>query len=277
MPDSSQLPHLIALLEDDSPMVREEVTNALLAYGPGLESALRDAGVALNARQTALLKELIGARAHDAFLSFLRDWRRRPDKAAKLESGLAAVAVFIGKAEDGEALPGLLDDLHAEFQRRRPDGDVRDLARFLFEELEFKGEHDDYYAPANSNLASVISRRRGIPITLACLYQLVGARAGLDIWGCNWPGNFLAGTEWRGERYLVDCYTGGTFVQQEPFIQAMGNKMPGARRYARNRAAVNDILRRVLKNAEAAYAHQANFAKSHAAAQAAALFLPPEE
>ncbi len=45
----------------------------------------------------------------------------------------------------------------------------------------------DYGDPQNSNLVHVITRRAGLPISLACVYILVGQRMGLAIEGCNFP------------------------------------------------------------------------------------------
>src|SRR5688500_6072597 len=43
------------------------------------------------------------------------------------------------------------------------------LSRFLFEELSFRGNTDDYYNPENSFLGSVLERGLGIPISLSVL------------------------------------------------------------------------------------------------------------
>lgn len=42
MLDTSQLPYLLRLLDDDSPEVRGQVLDALAAFGPDLEAALAD-------------------------------------------------------------------------------------------------------------------------------------------------------------------------------------------------------------------------------------------
>lgn len=66
------------------------------------------------------------------------------------------------------------------------------LSQFLSEELEFRGNSDNYYCERNSLLPRVIETRSGIPITLTLLYMMVGSRAAMKIEGINLPGHFIA-------------------------------------------------------------------------------------
>src|SRR5262245_28613786 len=55
------------------------------------------------------------------------------------------------------------------------------LNQFLYGELGFWGNTEDYYDPRNSYLNEVLDRRTGIPITLGVLYIELGRRAGLPL------------------------------------------------------------------------------------------------
>src|SRR5262249_18354667 len=85
-------------------------------------------------------------------------------------------------AED--AYPGLaierylgdIERLALRLRARMPqDGGAEErvaaLNEFLYEDLGFTGNTDDYYDPRNSYLNEVIERRTGIPITLGVLYM----------------------------------------------------------------------------------------------------------
>ena len=90
-----------------------------------------------------------------------------------------------------------LDEWGAELARRlrgvEEDADrVAVLSGLLAGELGFRGNVEDYYAPANSFLATVVTSRRGIPISLVALWRFVAARAGLRVDGINLPGHFIA-------------------------------------------------------------------------------------
>src|SRR5260370_19552568 len=57
------------------------------------------------------------------------------------------------------------------------------LCRYLFHEMGFRGNVQDYYDPRNSFLNEVLDRRTGLPITLSVLAIAIGQRAGLAIAG----------------------------------------------------------------------------------------------
>jgi regulator of sirC expression with transglutaminase-like and TPR domain len=71
------------------------------------------------------------------------------------------------------------------------DAGLGALAEVLFGKHGLHGNADDYYAPANSYLGSVLSTRLGNPITLCSVAILVGRRLELPVWGVNSPGHFL--------------------------------------------------------------------------------------
>ena len=83
------------------------------------------------------------------------------------------------------------------------------LNEFLFDDLGFGGNTDDYYDPRNSYLNEVIDRRMGIPITLSVLYMEIGRRIGLPLEGVSFPGHFLVRLPLRGGTLVLDPFSGG--------------------------------------------------------------------
>src|SRR5262249_5376578 len=83
------------------------------------------------------------------------------------------------------------------------------LCRYLFHEMGFRGNVQDYYDPRNSYLNEVLDRRTGLPITLAVLAMAVGQRAGLAIAGVGLPGHFVALAQSDGQGILFDPFHGG--------------------------------------------------------------------
>jgi len=69
---------------------------------------------------------------------------------------------------------------------------VATLNHVLFELEDFRGDKEQYNDPRNSFLDEVLSRRRGLPITLSILYVEVARRLGLEAYGIGFPGHFLA-------------------------------------------------------------------------------------
>jgi regulator of sirC expression with transglutaminase-like and TPR domain len=89
------------------------------------------------------------------------------------------------------------------------------LRVFLFEELGFKGNVDNYDDPRNSYLDDVLERKLGIPLTLSILVIEVARRAGLDASGVGLPGHFIVRIEESGRSLLIDPFHGGHIITIE--------------------------------------------------------------
>lgn len=85
--------------------------------------------------------------------------------------------------------------------------DLDGLLRRLFVEQGFAGNTGNYFDPRNSLLPHVLTRRLGIPITLAVVCMEVGRRAGVPIDGVGMPGHFLVRPV--GGEVLLDMFDGG--------------------------------------------------------------------
>ena len=83
------------------------------------------------------------------------------------------------------------------------------LNQFLFGDLGYRGNTDEYYDPRNSYLNEVMDRKTGIPITMAVLYMEVGRRIGLPLEGVSFPGHFLVRMRLRGGMLVLDPFSGG--------------------------------------------------------------------
>lgn len=114
----------------------------------------------------------------------------------------------------GEAAAGRL-------QRRESSGDVSGqiamLNAYLYEELGFSGNREQYDDPRNSFLNEVLDRRTGIPISLAVIYLEVGRSAGVPLEGVNFPGHFLVRTrapERTEEDLIIDPFHAGALLSE---------------------------------------------------------------
>jgi regulator of sirC expression with transglutaminase-like and TPR domain len=86
---------------------------------------------------------------------------------------------------------------------------VAALNRYLYDELGYAGNADDYYDPRNSYLNEVMDRRTGIPITLSVIYMEIGRRIGLPLEGVSFPGHFLVRLKMRSGLLVLDPFAGG--------------------------------------------------------------------
>jgi regulator of sirC expression with transglutaminase-like and TPR domain len=137
---------------------------------------------------------------------------------------LAPAALAIARVEYPSLDPSrylhLLDQMGEEATARlgpggSPDDAVRAFNEYLYDELGFSGNREQYDDPRNSFLNEVLDRRTGIPISLAVVYIEVARRAGLKVAGINFPGHFLLRTP-AGRGATADGAAPG--ISHEPFI-----------------------------------------------------------
>jgi regulator of sirC expression with transglutaminase-like and TPR domain len=100
------------------------------------------------------------------------------------------------------------------------------LNEFLFEDLGYRGNADDYYDPRNSYLNDVIDRKTGIPITLSVIYMEVGRRVGLPLEGVSFPGHFLVRVQVRGGVLVLDPFAGGVLQSEADLRSRLKRVIP---------------------------------------------------
>jgi regulator of sirC expression with transglutaminase-like and TPR domain len=111
-------------------------------------------------------------------------------------------------------------------QSSAPEDRIVALNQFLFEDLGYWGNTDDYYDPRNSYLNEVIDRKTGIPITLSILYMEVGRRVGLPLEGVSFPGHFLVSVRVRGGVLVLDPFAGGVPQSEDELRQRLKRVIP---------------------------------------------------
>jgi regulator of sirC expression with transglutaminase-like and TPR domain len=135
------------------------------------------------------------------------------------------------------------------------------LNAVLFEELEFRGNRENYYDPRNSFLNEVIDRRTGIPITLTVIYIEVARRIGLFIEGVGLPSHFIARHSTASGDVFIDAFNSGRLMGEmgcaEMLAEMSGGKIALQPEYL---AAVTkkQILSRMLSNLLGIYSSSDN-------------------
>ncbi len=249
------LPHLINLLDDPSPEIRDSVLSELDKYGTALEEELVQLDIELDPVRKLML-ETIFEKNDRALLK--KNWqvlRTIQDEAIKFETGLE----FICSYQNGRFYPvklySLLDELVKEYYETYFVADTIKLVYFLFQQKGLKGANRDYYNPLNSNLVYVLERGQGIPISLVAILILAGHRMGLKIDGCNFPGHFLARFNYPGtnELILVDCYNGGHLIYESDMNALAKDTLKNLAGVAHERVDSTTMLSRVLGNLANSY------------------------
>jgi regulator of sirC expression with transglutaminase-like and TPR domain len=209
----SRIEALVKLLGDENPEICTVAWTNLERIGdPVLPSVQRAVCDSADSRVRAQCER------------FLTEWRRRDAlqewvdfcKAGRpqLEEGVVLIARTEYPELDVHALTARLDEF-ASAARGRLDGvrtvddAVQVVSSFLFQELGFRGNAEDYYHPDNSYLNRVLESRQGIPISLSALYLLVARRLSLPVFGVGLPRHFVLKYRSGRNEVFVDPFNGG--------------------------------------------------------------------
>jgi hypothetical protein len=206
----SQLPYIIKLIDDESPVVQEQVYKELKGLGPELKNILIRENIDLNPDQELKINQLMDEFYQDTILVRWEKIIVLDNNSHKVELGLGLVSDYLSRADGELNLHILLDELAEEYKKLYSDNSIFTLCHFLFSEKKIKGNIRDLHNPLNSNLYKVVERKQGNPLSLCMLFILVGERLNIKIHGCNLPGYFLAlmNDSEFGE-ILVDCFNSG--------------------------------------------------------------------
>jgi regulator of sirC expression with transglutaminase-like and TPR domain len=215
-------------------------------------------------------------------------WRRIA-AAAPQNVSLAEGALLIAAEEyvdlDIDDYLRRIDEMGATLHRRlRSDISATEallaLNRYVFEELGFSGNAQDYYDPRNSFLNEVVDRRLGIPITLAVLYIEIGRRIGLSLHGVSFPSHFLVKCALRDGAVILDPYARGASLGLDDLkqrLQSVANTVELDEKLLKAMlaaAAPNDIFARILRNLRAIYLSKGEQVKALGASSRILTLLP---
>lgn len=256
MPEPS-LHHLLRLLDDETPAVRESVQQALAGFHGDLSEQLPDLGVDLSAHERSLLSRMLQPgrrrRLRTEWVVPSGGWPALGDDWDRVEALLRILSDYL---HDGLTLrlpvPDALDLLAEEFELSGSGHGPDELRRWLFAGGRFRGDEADFHAPHNSDLSWVLANGRSNPIGLSLVYLLCGRRLGIEVEGCPFPGRFLCRIHVDGVPRIVDCFDRGHSHDLEALL-TRSDLSHSARRTLEMPAPAGAILVRVLRNLQRAF------------------------
>ena len=193
----------------------------------------------------------------------------------KTPSSLATLALIVSwlEYEDLDIQDELdsFNQLHSVLvSRLKKDSPIleklNEISEYLFFELGFSGDVDNYYDPKNSFINEVLNRRKGIPITLAILYMELASRLGIIVEGIGMPGHFLVGAYDESEKYYVDVFNKGIVVNKEECIAMFDSRASKALAWDdRYLSSVDNryIISRLLRNLKYIYLNDSRNIKAY--------------
>jgi regulator of sirC expression with transglutaminase-like and TPR domain len=197
-----------------------------------------------------------------------------PDDRIDVAHGAALMARDAYAGLDVDRLIARFDELAAPLAADgglttlAPAAQADALSAYLYAQVGFRGNEQDYYDPRNSLLPDVLERKLGIPITLALVYCEVARRVGVRARGVSFPGHFLVRVDSAGRDdapVAVDPFFGGRRLDDSALQRLLERASPQARYSAAEHlapASPRTMLVRMLINLKWIHATRGDFARA---------------
>lgn len=199
---------------------------------------------------------------------------------------LAQAALYLAQEEypdlEVEEYLNALDTMAMEVSERLPSAPyplrvIQTLNQYLYDDLQFRGNTEQYYDPCNSYLNDVIDRRLGIPITLSLVYLEIADRIEFPMVGVGMPGHFLIRPAVEEMQVFVDPFHQGEVLFPEDCQQRLSeifNRPVELRPEFLATVSRRQFLMRMLGNLKAIYLSHHQTSKALAAVERMLLLFP---
>jgi regulator of sirC expression with transglutaminase-like and TPR domain len=195
------------------------------------------------------------------------------DECIDIAAGAALIARDAYARLDVERIIERFDALAAPLEARgiarlAPEEQASAISDYLYNQVGFRGNDQDYYDPKNSLLPDVLDRKLGIPITLALVYCEVARRVGVRARGVSFPGHFLVrvddATSTPAAPVVVDPFFGGRRLDGPALQKLLERAAPNQTVSDEHLAAASPrtMLVRMLINLKWIYATRGDFARA---------------
>ncbi len=239
----NDIPHLLTLLDDEDPWVRDQAHLALGAFDGDLLVLLRS--YSLNSSQWAILEPIIKPFRQKAVTLQWIDWMDGANQLHALEQAQDRLS-WAAFGYLNESVPSALNKLAIKFKAGDFDYSIEGMMKFLFESEGFGPPNEDFFHPKHSILSEVLRTGKGLQISLSTIAMLLGQRLGLPVFGFNNPGHFMILTQEHDVVYFRDPFKQGRPVG----VSTISALPPGdfSNAFDYYQADTSTIINRVLNN-----------------------------
>lgn len=219
---------LLTLLTDEDPAIYQVIRAKIIEQGQPAREWLRahtlSSDPVLRRRAQEIVDYFERGAADNRFLAFCLSRGEDLD----LEQAIWLLCQTQYPNINALAYSALFDSYAADLRARIDFGAPLDriigtINFYLFNELGFTGNEQDYSDPDNSYLNRVIDRRTGNPVSMCVVYLAVARRLRLPITGIGMPGHFVCRLQTsRGEIY-IDAFRKGKLMTKGDCIKFLIN------------------------------------------------------
>mgnify|MGYP003677099296 CR=1 FL=1 len=219
MTSKTEIKSLLFLMDDPDPFVQESVENRLQELGENAVPLLDEYRAEINnenARQKVneVIHKLTFETLEQDFIEILEGGLKT---RKSLEKAVFTLARFgnptLRISEYQSKLDHFADIVEPQIKYKLDEKrKMKRLLKFIFEDLNFHGDAEDYHAPQNCFLDQVIERRKGLPISLSLIVMFISRRLEMPFFGINMPIHFMLNYVGDKEELLIDPYDNGAIV-----------------------------------------------------------------
>jgi regulator of sirC expression with transglutaminase-like and TPR domain len=216
----NQLKHFIKLLDDESPEIQRILRTTLL--NNSLEIILNDYFHEVNLEEhdlqglEDLRKQVHPELVYEAFQQLMTTREEDID----LEKAIKILAYWNSPDIKTRHITYKIKDIVEQICKTDPTYDdsqslVDNVSLVLFTELGFQGNVQDYFNADNSFIDSVLSTKKGIPISLSALVILIAKKLNLPIVGVSLPAHFIVKYDDGVTEIFFDPFNNGKIYHRE--------------------------------------------------------------
>jgi regulator of sirC expression with transglutaminase-like and TPR domain len=222
MTTKSEIESLLLLMDDPDPFIQESVQNRFKQLGENAVPLLDEFRIETDNKDD---KKRVSQIIHNITFPVLKaDFQEILDRGVRnrkdLEYAVLTLSRFGNPTLRIEEYQNKLDHfaemveptIRYRLDERRK---MKQLIKFVFEDLNFKGDTEDYHNPDNCFIDQVIRRRRGLPITLSMVVMFLARRLEMPFFGVNMPIHFMLNYVSDKEEVLIDPYDNGAIVSYD--------------------------------------------------------------
>ena len=255
MSTHSEIESLMLLLGDPDPFVQEQVQLRFMELGNRAIPILDQIRVETKNKEEKkrakdVLYRLTFTSLKEDFAELLLEG---VGNRAQLERAVITLARFgnptLRESEYVKKLDYFADMIRSSLRYNRSEREkMQTFMKFIFEDLNFRGDNKDYHNPANGFIDQVIERRKGLPISLSLVAMFIARRLQLPVFGVNMPIHFMLAFVGEKEEQLIDPYDQGAELSYDQcyFFLKKNNVTPKPDHF--KMASDLNILARCIRN-----------------------------
>ncbi len=260
-PKRNEIESLIYLLDDPDPEVQSGVRSRFQELGENAVPLLDQyRSESIRESEKSTINEIIYSITFGSILDeFAELIERGVNNRRQLEDALLLLSKFGNPTLRVEEYRKKLDKLSSQIGGEiaytpSMTEKMQIMLQYVFRELRFRGDAQDYHSTDNAYLDRVIDRRKGLPIMLSAVVMFLARRLGLPFFGVNMPIHFMLMYKIHDREILIDPFDSGSIVTYNQCCYFLKKNGIEPRPEHLQKADESEILKRCLRNLMNAFA-----------------------